>query len=481
VTDNSKREQPDLLINADSPPPRILVVDDQESMCEMLADTLGPRGYEVHWRMQAPAALQDLRQEQFDAVLTDLKMPDMDGIEFCKNVHRDDPGIPVVVMTAFGSLDAAMSAIRAGAFDFVTKPLDFEILDIALQRAVHHFRLRQEVERLKEAVDSLQPFGELLGESPVMQRLYRQLARVANVDTTVLITGESGSGKELAARSIHQKSKRQANPFVAINCAALPESLMESELFGHEPGAFTGAEKKRDGLFVQANGGTLFLDEIGEMSMSVQPKLLRALEENRVRPIGSSEEVPFDVRLIAATNRDLETAVEEGRFREDLFYRINVININLPPLRTRGADILLLAQHSIQSFAQKAGKEILKMSAGVAQRLLDYNWPGNVRELRNAMERAIALTDSPGLAIKDLPEAIRDFKTRKMIVAGDNPDELRTLEEVERRYILHVVDAVGGNKTVAAQILGLDRKTLYRKLNRYENTDAEDQSPAAGR
>ena len=476
VTDDSKRDALAGFDDLDSCPPRILVVDDQKTMCEMLVDTLGPRGYEVQWRTKAAEALELVKQTQFDVVLTDLKMPEMNGIEFCQNVNRDNSDLPVVVMTAFGSLEAAVSAIRAGAFDFVTKPLDLEILDIALKRAVHHFRLRQEVRQLKNAVDQWQPFGTLLGKSRPMQRLYKQLARVASVDTTALITGESGSGKELAANTIHQKSRRHDKPFVAINCAALPESLMESELFGHLPGAFTGADKKHDGLFVRASGGTLFLDEIGEMSLSMQPKLLRALEEGCVRPVGGSKEIPFDARLIAATNRDLEAAVEEGRFREDLFYRINVVQIGLPPLRTRDADILLLAQHFIRLFSKKSGIEVKEMSNSVAQRMLDYNWPGNVRELRNAMERAVTMTDSAKLSVADLPEAIRDFQSRKMLIAGDNLEELRTMEEVERRYIMHVLDAVGGNKTVASQVLGLDRKTLYRKLSRYEKSEHIDEA-----
>jgi DNA-binding NtrC family response regulator len=471
VTDLSNPTQSTQFDDVDSFPPRILVVDDQKSMCEMLADTLGPSGYEVQWRTQAVDALELVRQNQFDVVLTDLKMPDMNGIEFCQNISRDHSELPVVVMTAFGSLESAVSAIRAGAFDFVTKPLDFEILEIVLERAVHHFRLRQEVKQLKEAIDLSQPFGKLIGKSLPMQRLYKQLARVAGVDTTVLITGESGSGKELAANSIHQKSKRHNKPFVAINCAALPESLMESELFGHMPGSFTGADKKHDGLFVRADGGTLFLDEIGEMSLTMQPKLLRALEENLVRPVGGTEEIPFDARLITATNRDLETAVEEGRFREDLFYRLNVLQISLPPLRTRGTDILLLAQNFITTIAEKSGIETKEISDSVAKRLLDYNWPGNVRELRNAMERAVTMSDTVKLSIEDLPEPIRTFQSRKMLIAGDNPEELRSLEEVERRYILHVLDAVGGNRTTASQVLGLDRKTLYRKLIKYEGAE----------
>jgi DNA-binding NtrC family response regulator len=469
VTELSHPQQSDRFDDFDSSPPRILIVDDQQSMCEMLADTLGPQGYEVAWLTNARQALESLRKNPFDTVLTDLQMPDMNGIEFCQEINRDDLEIPVVVMTAFGSLEAAVSAIRAGAFDFVTKPLDMEILDIALRRAVHNFRLRQQVNHLQDAVDQLQPFGQLLGESPVMQSLYKQLRRVAGFDTTALITGESGTGKELAARSLHQNSERSDKPFVAINCAALPESLMESELFGHVPGAFTGADKTHDGLFVRANGGTLFLDEIGEMSLTMQPKLLRALEENCVRPVGGSNEINFDARLVAATNRDLQTAVDERRFREDLFYRLNVVQINLPPLRSRGTDILLLAQHFIRTFSDKAGIEVKDISESVAQRLLDYNWPGNVRELRNAMERVVTLSDAVKLSVADLPEVVRNYQSKKLLVGGDDPAELRSLEEVERRYILHVLEAVGGNKTEASKILGLDRKTLYRKLTRYED------------
>ena len=295
-------------------PPRILIVDDQQSMCEMLFDTLTPSGFEVQWKTKAVLAIELLREKVFDVVLTDLKMPDMSGIEFCQEVNRNHPGLPVVVMTAFGSLEAAVSAIRAGAFDFVTKPLDMDLLEIAIERAIKQSRLQREVRQLKNSLDIDVSFGKLIGKSPAMKVLYKQLSQVAAVDTTVLITGESGSGKELAAHSIHQYSQRRDHPFVAINCAALPESLMESELFGHVAGAFTGADQNHDGLLVRANGGTLFLDEIGEMSPALQPKLLRALEANCVRPVGGSEEIQFDARLVAATNRDLETAVEAGYF-----------------------------------------------------------------------------------------------------------------------------------------------------------------------
>ncbi len=454
-------------------PPRILIVDDQQSMCEMLFDTLTPNGFEVQWKTKAVLAIELLREKVFDVVLTDLKMPDMSGIEFCQEVNRNHPGLPVVVMTAFGSLEAAVSAMRAGAFDFVTKPLDMDLLEIAIERAIKQSRLQREVRQLKNSLDIDVSFGKLIGKSPAMKVLYKQLSQVAAVDTTVLITGESGSGKELAAHSIHQYSQRRDHPFVAINCAALPESLLESELFGHVAGAFTGADQNHDGLLVRANGGTLFLDEIGEMSPALQPKLLRALEANCVRPVGGSEEIQFDARLVAATNRDLETAVEAGTFREDLFYRINVVPIHLPPLRQRSSDILILAQFFVKMFSEKSKAEMKEITESVAQRLLDYQWPGNVRELRNAMERAVTLSEGTKLRIEDLPDSIRNYQSRTMVIASDKPEELRSLEEVEKRYILHVLDTVDGNRTVASKILGLDRKTLYRKLIRYEQTDSQ--------
>jgi two-component system response regulator HydG len=288
----------------------------------------------------------------------------------------------------------------------------------------------------------------------------------------VLICGESGTGKELVARWIHRNSRRSDKPFVAVNCAALPENLLESELFGHAKGAFTDAKAERKGLFLQAEGGTLLLDEIGEMPLTMQPKLLRALEENRLRPVGGDREVSFDVRLITATNRDLQSEVDEGRFREDFYYRINVIQIELPPLRARGADVLLLAQHFVERVASRSGRNVTGISGPAGEKLLNYSWPGNVRELRNVMERAVALTRFEKIAVDDLPEKIRDYHRSQVFIGGDDPSELVTLDDVERRYIRHVLAAVGDNKALAARVLGLDRKTLYRKLQQAESSGA---------
>lgn len=452
----------------------VLLVDDDKSMCELLEAGLQRRGFTVAWRTNAEAALALLAEQEFDAVVTDLNMPGFNGLQFCERVGQNRPDIPVVVITAFGSLEAAVAAIRVGAYDFITKPFEVDALTLTLNRAVEARRLKEEVKRLRAVVDQQGRFDDLLGQSPAMRKVYDLIKRVADSESTVLVTGESGTGKELVARAIHVRSRRKAAAFVALNCAAVPETLMESELFGHAKGAFTDARTARAGLLQQAQGGTLFLDEIGEMPMAIQPKLLRVLQERSFRPVGADAEVALDVRLVTATNRDLESAVEEGRFREDLYYRINVIHIPLPPLRARGSDVLLLAQNFCGVYAARAGKRVLGMSPAAAQRLVTYHWPGNIRELQNCIERAVALTGFEQVTVEDLPEKIRNYRTSHVVVATDDPTELVPLEEVERRYILKVVEAVGGNKTLAARSLGLDRKTLYRKLERYGHVSSPD-------
>ena len=447
--------------------PRVLIIDDDAGMRGLLESDLRLRHFEPVCVASAQEAFDAIGHRDFEAVLTDLKMPGIDGIQLCSRLAANRPDIPVVVMTAFGSMEAAIAAIRAGAYDFVTKPIELELLAMILSRAVERRRLEQQVRKLTETVEQSSRFEDLLGTSPAMQKLFDQLARVADSESTVLITGESGTGKELVAKALHGRSRRRAKPFVAVNCAALPDTLLESELFGHVKGAFTDARAERRGLFLQAEGGTLFLDEIGEMPLGMQAKLLRALEESRIRPLGSEGEIPFDVRILAATNRDLETAVEEGRFREDLFFRVNVIQISAPPLRARSSDMLLLAQHFVEHFAGRAEKNVDGISEPVAKKLLAYSWPGNVRQLRNVIERAVALARHDKLTVDDLPEQIRDFRDSEVVIAGNDPAELTSLEEVERRYILHVLRCVGDNRTLAAKTLGLDRKTLYRKLRRY--------------
>jgi two-component system response regulator HydG len=453
---------------------RVLVVDDDRSMCETLERGLARQKFQVTWRTSAAAALDLLASTEVDAIVTDLNMEGLNGLELCERIVANRPDVPVIVITAFGTLETAIAAIRAGAYDFVTKPLEVDALALALGRAIQHRTLREEVKRLRRVVDETRRFGELLGASPAMQKVYALLDQVVESSASVLVTGESGTGKELVARALHQRGRRRSGPFVAINCAAMPEALLESELFGHVRGAFTDARAARTGLFVQADGGTLLLDEIGDLPLPLQPKLLRALQERRVRPVGGDEELPFDVRLVATTNRDLESAVEEGRFREDLYFRVNVIHVQMPPLRARGGDVLLLAQHFVDHFAAQAAKPVTGLSPAAAERLMAYAWPGNIRELQNSIEQAIALTRFEQIAVDDLPERIRGYRRSHVVVASDDPSELVPLEEVERRYILKVMEATGGNKTMAAQALGLTRKTLYRKLARYGRRGTEE-------
>ncbi|MGB7324602.1 MAG: sigma-54 dependent transcriptional regulator [Rubripirellula sp.] len=444
--------------------PRVLIVDDEQSMCELIETDLRLRDIDSAWCQSAAAAVESMQQQDFDVVLTDVRMPGSTGLQLCQQLTELRPDIPVIVMTAFGTLETAIAAIRSGAYDFITKPIEMDLLSITLNRAIAHRRLTEQVRLLEAASGELKSFGEVLGQSDPMLKLYEQLHQVAQSDAAVLITGESGTGKELVARSIHANGRRSKKPFVAVNCAALSEHLLESELFGHVKGAFTDARGERRGLFLEANGGTLLLDEMGEMPVSMQVKLLRALEERKVRPVGSDKESAFDVRVLTATNRDLETAVAEERFREDLYYRINVISLELPPLRSRGTDILRLAEHFLGRFAQRENKPLEGLADGVAEKLLSYSWPGNVRELRNVIERAVALTRHTKITPEDLPEKIRSFKGGTVFIGGLDPTELVSMEEIERRYITHVVEAVGGNQTQAARILGLDRKTIYRKL-----------------
>jgi two-component system, NtrC family, response regulator AtoC len=446
---------------------KVLIVDDDTSMCELLTEGLVQHGYEARWHASPHEALAELAVHDYDVVLTDINMRDMTGLELCQKATEAHPELPVIVITAFGSLETAVQAIRAGAYDFITKPFDIDVVAIAIERAVKHGVLTREVQRLQRAVDESRRFDELLGASPAMKEVYDLLERVGESESTVLVSGESGTGKELVARALHRRSKRSTGPFVAINCAAMPEQLLESELFGHTKGAFTDARNARPGLFVQAKGGTIFLDEIGDMPIGLQPKLLRALQERTVRPVGGDTETAIDVRVVAASNRDLETAIEERKFREDLYYRINVIHVELPPLRARGADVLLLATHYLEHFAAQSQKDVRSLDPEAAEKLSSYAWPGNVRELANCMERAVALTRNESIGIADLPEKIRTYRTSHVLVAATDPTELVPMEEVEKRYILRVLEAVGGNKTLAAQVLGLDRKTLYRKLDRY--------------
>jgi len=446
---------------------RVLIVDDDRSMCELMQAALEKRGHEVEACTRGAEALELISNHDFSAVVTDLNLEKMSGLDICKYVTENRPDVPVLVVTAFGDMSSAIAAIRAGAYDFLNKPLDMEALNHAVDRAIQHRRLQEEVKRLAEKVGHAQTAGDLVGKSPAMRKVYELIHRVSDTESSVLLTGESGTGKELVARALHSQSDRANRPFIAINCAAVPANLLESELFGHVRGAFTDAKTSRKGLFERAHGGTVLLDEIGEMPMAMQPTLLRVLQERRLRPVGGSTEISFNTRILAATNRDLESDVEEGRFREDLFYRLNVVEIHVPPLRTRGNDILQLAQHFVDVLSKRMGKPVEGITAEAAKKLLDYDWPGNVRELENAIERAVTLTRFDRITVEDLPERISAYQSTRINPIDVDAEQVLPLEELEKRYIERVLKVVGGNKTRAARLLGLDRRTLYRKLERY--------------
>ena len=454
----------------------ILVVDDDEATCDLIAAMLTQQGFTVTTQTSARDALTLVTGTDFDVVLTDLGMTPMSGIEFTERMLGVKPDVPVIVVTGYNSVESAIAAMRVGAFDFVTKPVDGNLLGLAVTRAVRNKGLQTEVKRLRAAGTAADGVGGIIGRSPAMKRTFDLISRVAPSDASVLIHGETGTGKELVARSIHETSGRKG-AFVAINCAAVPASLLESELFGHARGAFTDAKSQRTGLFVEAANGTLFLDEIGEMPLEVQPKLLRAIQERKVRPVGSNQEISFNARIVAATNRDLETEAHAKRFREDLYYRINVVTIDLAPLRERGSDVLALAQFFLDKFAARGTKGALSLSTTAAEKLTSYNWPGNVRELENCIERAVALARFDHVTVQDLPDRVQAYRADRFVVAADEPAEILTMDQLERRYILRVMTLVGGNKSRAALLLGFDRRTLYRKLEQYEAAPADTSDP----
>ncbi len=454
---------------------RVLIVDDDDDARAMLEDFVRRHGRKpVTARSCVEALALAHEHDDIGLVITDVNMPGMDGIELCQRLTEVLPDAPVIVITGHGSMETVVRALRAGAYDFHVRPIEHDILAHSVDRAMEHARLRGEVKRLRDEVIRARPTREFIGSSPATRRMLDMVARTASTDATVLIQGDSGTGKELIAHAIHDMGARHEGPFVAINCAAVPPQLLESELFGHVRGAFTDARVARTGLFLEAKGGTLFLDEIGEMPLEMQSKLLRALQERTVRPVGGNRETPFDARVIAATNRDLEEDVRNKRFREDLYYRIAVVGIEVPSLRERIQDVPALAQHFVQRFAQRFGKKVVGIAAPALQRLMTYPWPGNVRELENSIERAVVLTRFDHLTVEDLPERVRTTSTLPdpILSTADGTEELLTLAELERRYIHRMMILVGGNKSRAARILGLDRRTLYRIFDR-ERADNE--------
>jgi DNA-binding NtrC family response regulator len=456
-----------------TPAPRaaILVVDDDAAMRDYLREELEHEGFRVEVAGSGRAGVERVKQGGIDLVVSDVKMPDLDGLDLLREVREVSPAPYVITITAFGSIDTAIRAVKLGAFDYITKPFEIEQLVLVIDKALSEQALRSEVARLREEVARSVRFENIIGRSRAMQEVFGLIRRVAGSQASVLITGESGTGKELVARALHAHSPRTNRPFVAVNCAAIPETLLESDLFGYKRGAFTDAKSDKAGLFVEANGGTVFLDEIGELPLTLQPKLLRALQEREIRPLGATKSERVDIRLITATNRHLEKRLKEGRFREDLFYRLNVIHIHLPPLRERGEDVLPLAEHFLTRSADRAAKALRGFQESTKKILLAYSWPGNVRELENVVERAVALAEGDIVTPEDLPPAMRERKNQDRLTSA--LVQGLTLEELERQYIQRVLEAEGGNKTRAAQRLGLDRKTLYRKLEEYAAADPD--------
>ncbi|AEI63734.1 sigma-54-dependent transcriptional regulator [Corallococcus macrosporus] len=446
-----------------TPRKRLLILDDDAGVVDFLRESLDARGYEAVGRTSPEEALALFEREPFDLVITDVEMPRMRGTEVLEALLTRKPGQLVVLITAFGGVELAVAAVKAGACDFVTKPFNIDALVLTLERAFRERQLRREIVRLRAAVPGDTP-GGLVARSPAMQKALEVSRRAARSDATVLLTGETGTGKSALARFIHESSPRRAQPFLQLNCAALPSGLAESELFGARRGAYTDAREDRAGVFVSAGGGTLFLDEVGELSLEVQAKLLQALETGRVRPLGSSTEAPVRARVLAATNQPLEVLLREGRFRADLYYRLNVIRIEVPPLRERREDLLPLVDFFLGRLGEQQQREVLGVSATAMKRLLAHAWPGNVRELANLLERAVALADHDTLVPEDfdLPGG-GDGGLASLLDRASG--EAAPLEEVERAYVRRVVEAQGGNKAAAARILGINRRTLYRKLD----------------
>jgi DNA-binding NtrC family response regulator len=444
---------------------RVLVVDDEPPQLEILRLILSSEGYEVLAAGSGRAALGALRRQPFDVVLTDLKMPDLSGIALLEEIQKAQPGTCVVLMTAHGSIGSAVEAMRKGAFDYLTKPLDRDVLLLAVSRALERARLVSENRRLREELRGRFRVENLVGAHGSMQEVFRIVHKVARSGSTVLIYGESGTGKELVARAIHVTSDRRDRPFAAVNVAALPETILEAELFGYEKGAFTGADARKVGLFEQASGSTLFLDEVGELKRDLQVKLLRVLQEREILRVGGTEPVPVDVRVVAATNRDLEREVKEGRFREDLFYRLNVIPLVLPPLRERRTDIPLLVDHFLAKHGEPGRPRTLAPEA--LQAFVGYAWPGNVRELESVIERTLLLAEGDVVRLEDLPLAVRSPSSARGAGPGlEIPDEGIDLDGVERDLILRAIEKSGGNVTRAARLLGLSRRTLQYRLER---------------
>jgi two-component system response regulator HydG len=445
----------------------ILVVDDDQAHRSMLRAVLGGWGFSVEEADDGARAIERVHEQSYDLVLMDVRMVEVSGLEALPEIKKFNPAIPIIIMTAYSSVETAVEALKKGAYDYLGKPLDFDELKLSIERAMDHSRLKEENRHLKERLGSGFNTGNIIGRSRVMLELLDTVALVAPTEATVLITGESGTGKELIASAIHSNSPRRQKPFIQINCAAITETLLESELFGHERGAFTGADRRREGRFRLAHGGSIFLDEISEMSVAMQAKLLRVLQEKKIQRVGGEEVLEVDVRVMAATNKDLKKEIESGIFREDLYYRLNVVTLATPSLRERREDIPLLAQHFLDTFADKNRKQIKGFTPQAMDRLVRYDWPGNVRELMNAVERGVILCRGEYIAEKDFPLSISEVELSESELGRESLPADLPLEEVEKVTILNTLESAGGNKSEAARRLGITRRTLHKKLKKY--------------
>jgi two-component system response regulator PilR (NtrC family) len=460
---------------ASPPTARILVVDDERSMRELLAIVLKREGHEVLLAEDGRSAIKMLEREAVELLISDVRMPDVSGVEVLAAAQRINPGIIGIMITAFASTETAVEALRLGAYDYLSKPFNVDELKLKVRKALERRDLQQENALLKRALQSTHQFSNIIGRSPAMQAVFQLIQTIAPTASTVLVSGDSGTGKELVARAIHFNSPRRDRPFVALNCGALPETLLESELFGHMRGAFTGADANKKGLIEVAEKGTIFLDEIGEMSPMMQVKLLRVLQERKFRRLGGTEEIEADIRIIAATNKDLSKLVAEGRFREDLFYRINVIPVRLPPLRDRLEDIPLLAEHFLSKYAGQMGRKISGIAPGAMRRLQVYSWPGNIRELENAIERAVALETGALVDVASLPEHVQTGVSAQIQAASNTEGPLpesgfdleRHVADIEREYIAEALKQAGGVKSRAADLLGMSFRSFRYYMKKY--------------
>jgi DNA-binding NtrC family response regulator len=449
---------------------KVLVIEDDEVLRQLLIDVLSDQGYEVAAAETGEAGLHTMEQDVFDVILLDINLPGMDGMEVLRLAPARQPDAQVVMMTAFGTVDTAVEAMKQGAFDYINKPFSTDELQLTITRALEEQDLRREVARLRQKARGIGGDIQIVGKSAAIERVLDLIARVAPSRASVLVTGETGTGKELVARAVHEASNRGNKSFMPINCAAIPENLLESELFGHMKGAFTGAIQNKKGLFEEASGGTVFLDEISTMSMSLQPKLLRVLQEYVIMRVGGRQPIPVNIRLIAATNMDLKKRVAEGLYREDLYYRLNVFPIEVPPVRDRKEDIPLLSNYFLQKYSELYTIDPPKLPARTLDRMMSYHWPGNVRELENFIERSVVLHASGGSATVgfELPSDA-DGPDESASILDEAQSKRWTFEDLEREYIFRVLESVRWKKTEAAEILGIDRRTLYRKLKRYED------------